>query len=81
MNFPDKDHFTDIDGNPIEDSPEPSPCRFCGSEADQLVVERWSTEDDPDASYHVEMPQVRVQRPTGDTQLEDAEARNGRNNG
>lgn len=48
------DHFTDMDGNAIEDSPEPLPCPFCGSGDDQLIVERWSEEDDPDASYHVE---------------------------
>ena len=40
----DADHFTDMDGNAIEDSPEPLPCPFCGSGADQLVVERWSAE-------------------------------------
>lgn len=49
MEFPDKYHFTDMDGQPIEDSPEPVPCPFCGSEADQLVLERWSAQDDPDA--------------------------------
>jgi len=32
------DHFTDMDGQPIEDSLEPLPCRFCGSGADQLVA-------------------------------------------
>ena len=38
----DAEHFTDMDGNPIEDAGEPMPCPFCGSGADQLVVERWS---------------------------------------
>ena len=32
------DHFTDMDGQPIEDSLEPLPCPFCGSGADQLVA-------------------------------------------
>jgi hypothetical protein len=49
----DADRFTDMDGNPVEDVPEPLPCPFCGSRADQLVIERWSEEDDPDASFHV----------------------------
>jgi hypothetical protein len=30
----DKDRFTDMDGNAIDDSPEPLPCPFCGSGAD-----------------------------------------------
>jgi hypothetical protein len=50
----DNEHFTDLEGNPPEDRPEPLPCPFCGSPAAQLVIERWSEEDDPDASYHVE---------------------------
>ena len=49
-----REQFTDMDGKAIEDAPEPLPCPFCGSQADQLVGERWSEEDDPDASYHVE---------------------------
>ena len=43
----DKDHFTDMDGQPVEDSLESLPCPFCGSGAENLVVERWSDEDDP----------------------------------
>jgi Lar family restriction alleviation protein len=78
MNSPDKDHFTDMDGNPIEDSPEPSACPFCGSEADELVVERWSAEDDPDGSYHVECLKCGCNGPQAETQLEAAEAWNGR---
>jgi hypothetical protein len=61
MSPSDADHFTDMDGDAIEDSPEPLPCPFCGSGGDQLVVERWSEEDDPDASYHV----VSSAAPTG----------------
>ena len=64
------DHFTDMDGNAIEDSPEPLACPFCGSGADQLVVERWSEEDDPDASYHVECLKCGSNGPQGSTQLE-----------
>ena len=61
----DADHFTGMDGNAIEDSPEPLPCPFCGSGADQLVVERWSAED---LSRHLPsrgVPQVRLQRSPG----------------
>src|SRR5215467_5442977 len=64
MDVPDKDHFADTHGNLIEDSPEPLPCAFCGSGADWLVVERWSAEGDPDASYHVERSKCGCQRPT-----------------
>jgi Lar family restriction alleviation protein len=78
MSAPDKYHFTDMDGQSIEDSPEPSPCPFCGSEADQLVVERWSDEDDPDASYHVECLKCGCNGPQASTQLEAAEAWNTR---
>jgi hypothetical protein len=40
MSPSDTDHFTDMDGNAIEASPEPLPCPFGGSHGDQLVVER-----------------------------------------
>jgi hypothetical protein len=42
MSAYDPEHFTDMDGNAIEDAPEPLACPFCGSRADQLVIERWS---------------------------------------
>jgi Lar family restriction alleviation protein len=74
----DKDHFPDMDGEPIQDSPEPLPCPFCGSEAENLVVERWSEEDDPDASYHVECLKCGCNGPQAATQLEAAEGWNGR---
>ena len=74
----DPDHFTDMDGNAIEDAPEPLPCPFCGSRADQLVVERWSEQDDPVASYHVECLKCGSNGPQGATQLEAAQGWNGR---
>ncbi len=77
----DADHFTDMDGQPIEDSPEPRSCPFCASGADQLVVERWSDEDDPDASYHVECLKCGCNGPQRDTQLEATQAWNGRDGG
>jgi hypothetical protein len=46
--------FTDMDGEAIEEADEPLSCPFCDGGADRLIVERWSAEDDPDASYHVE---------------------------
>jgi hypothetical protein len=78
MSPTDPDHFTDMDGNAIEDSPEPLLCPFCGSGAAQLVVERWSAEDDPDASYHVECLKCGSNGPQGATPLEAAEGWNGR---
>ena len=36
----DSEHFTDMDGNPLEDAPEPLPCAFCGSRMPQVRVER-----------------------------------------
>jgi Lar family restriction alleviation protein len=74
----DRDHFTDMDGQPMLDAPEPRPCPFCGSGADQLVVERWSGEDDPDASFHVECLKCGCNGPQAPTQLEAAEAWNRR---
>lgn len=56
--------FTDMDGKVIEEAGEPLSCPFCGSGADQLIVERWSEEDDPDGSYHVECLKC-LQRPSG----------------
>jgi hypothetical protein len=67
-----------MNGNAIEDSPEPHACPFCGSGADQLVIERWSEEDDPDASYHVEYLRCGCNGPHGSTQLEAAQRWNGR---
>jgi hypothetical protein len=40
-------------------------CPFCGSGAEQLVVERWSEEEDPDASYHVECLKCGANGPQG----------------
>ena len=70
--------FTDMDGNPVEGAPEPAPCPFCASGADQLVVERWSAEDDPDASYHVECLHCGCNGPQDDTRLAAAQAWNDR---
>jgi hypothetical protein len=71
-----------MDGNAIDDSPEPLPCPFCGSGADQLAVERWSAEDDPDPSYHVECLKCGSNGPQGATQLEAArDETDDRNNG
>ncbi len=78
MSPPDPDHLTDMDGNAIEDSPKPLACPFCGSSADQLVIERWSEENDPDASYHVECLKCGSNGPQGSTQLEAAQEWNGR---
>ena len=72
------DHFTDMDGNPLEDAGEPLPCPFCGSGAEQLVVERWSEEDDPDPSFHVECLKCGCNGPQEATQLEAAQGWNGR---
>ena len=69
----DPDHFTDMDGNPIEDVGEPRAGPFCGSGADQLAVERWSAEDDPDASFHVECLKCGCNGPQGATQVEAAQ--------
>jgi Lar family restriction alleviation protein len=74
----DPDHFTDMDGNPISDAGEPLSCPFCGSGADQLVVERWSDEDDPDASYHVECLKCGCNGPEAATQAEAAQKWNAR---
>jgi Lar family restriction alleviation protein len=71
-------HFTDMDGNEMEDVGEPQTCPFCGSGADQLVVERWSEEDDPDASYHVECLKCGCNGPQAETQLEAAQEWNKR---
>jgi len=71
-------HFTDMDGNPIEDVGEPLACPFCGSGADQLVVERWSAQDDPDASYHVECLKCGCNGPEAATQVEAAQEWNAR---
>jgi Lar family restriction alleviation protein len=72
------DHFTDMDGKPIEEAGDPQACPFCGSGADQLIVERWSAEDDPDASFHVECLKCACSGPQADTQLEAAQAWNTR---
>lgn len=70
--------FTDMDGKPIDDAPEPLPCPFCGLGADQLVVERWSAADDPDASYHVECLKCGCNGPQDDTPLAAEHAWNDR---
>ena len=70
--------FKDMDGKAIEGAGEPQPCPFCGSGADQLVVERWSAEDDPDASYHVECLQCGCNGPQAETTVEAAQQWNGR---
>ena len=64
----DPDYFSDVDGNAIEDAGEPLPCTFCGSGAEQLVVERWSAEDDPEPSYHVECLKCGSNDPQRETQ-------------
>jgi Zn ribbon nucleic-acid-binding protein len=56
-----------MDGKAIEDAGEPRPCPFCGSGADQLVVERWSAEDDPDTAYQVECLKCGCNGPQADT--------------
>jgi hypothetical protein len=63
---------------PLEDGPEPPSCRFCGSRADQLVIERWSAQDDPHASYHVEWLKCGSNGLQGANQLEAAQGWNGR---
>ena len=78
MSAPDPDHFTDMDGNVIDDVRESVPCPFCASRGDQLLVERWSAEDDPDASYHVECLQCGANGPQADTPLAAAQAWNER---
>jgi Lar family restriction alleviation protein len=74
----DPEQFTDMDGNAVEGAPEPLPCPFCGSRADQLIVERWSEEDDPDTAFHVECLKCGANGPQGETLLEAAESWNGR---
>ena len=78
MSALDPSHFTDMDGNPLEDAGEPLPCPFCGSGAEQLVVERWTAEDDPDPSYHVECLKCGCNGPQEATQLEAAQGWNER---
>ena len=78
MSSPDSDQFTDMDGNPLEDVGEPRPCPFCGSGPDQLVVERWTAEDDPDPSFHVECLKCGCNGPQEGTQLEAAQGWNER---
>jgi Lar family restriction alleviation protein len=78
MSPSDADQFTDMDDNAIEGAGQPRPCPFCGSGADQLVVERWSAEDDPDKSYHVECLKCGCNGPQADTQVEAAQEWNGR---
>ncbi len=70
--------FTDMDGQPLSDAPEPLICPFCGSGAAQLVVERWSGADDPDPAFHVECLKCGSNGPQGTTQLEAAQAWNER---
>jgi Lar family restriction alleviation protein len=70
--------FTDMDGKEVEEAGEPRSCPFCGSGADQLVVERWSSEDDPDASDHVECLKCGCNGPQAERRLEAAREWNGR---
>jgi len=50
-----------------------------GQRSGNLAVERWSEEDDPDTSYHVECLKCGCNGPQAETQLEGAEGWNGRN--
>ncbi len=75
---PPDDSFTDMDGKPLENAPAAESCPFCGSGADQLVVERWGAEDDPDPSYHVECLECGANGPQNDTAVGAAEAWNAR---
>jgi hypothetical protein len=70
--------FTDMDGQPIADAPTPRACPFCGSGAKQLVIDRWSEEDDPDAAWHVVCLKCDCFGPEAATQLEAAQAWNAR---
>ena len=74
----DPGQFTDMDGNAVEGAPEPALCPFCGSGADQLIVERWSEQDDPDPAYHVECLKCGANGPQGASPLEAAQGWNGR---
>jgi hypothetical protein len=69
------DHFTGMDGNAIEDSPEPLPCPFCSSGGDQPIVERWSEEDGREASYHVQCLKCGSNGPQGAMLFEAAQGR------
>jgi Lar family restriction alleviation protein len=70
--------FTDMTGESVADAPEPVPCPFCGSGAAQLVVERWTAEDDPEPSHHVECLKCGSNGPQGDTAIAAAQAWNAR---
>jgi hypothetical protein len=69
--------FTEMDGNAIAGAPEPLACPFCASGAEQLLVERWGDEEDPDAS-HLECLQCGCNGPQAETALDAAEAWNNR---
>ena len=71
----DADHFTDMDGNEHRGRRRAEPCPFCGSGADQLVVERWSREG---TLTHVECLKCGCNGPQADSQPEAAQAWNGR---
>jgi len=70
--------LTDMDGNVVEGAGEPQPCPLCGSGAEQLVGECWSSEDDPDASFQVECLKCGGNGPQTETPLEAAREWNGR---
>ena len=70
--------FTDEDDKIVAGAPAPLSCPFCGSGADQLVVERWSEEGDPDPAYHVNCLHCDGYGPEAPTALAAALAWNGR---
>jgi hypothetical protein len=67
-----------MDGNAVGEAGEPVPCPFCASDADQLTVERWCAEDDPDASYHVECLKCGCNGPQAEAPLEARRSRRNR---
>jgi restriction alleviation protein Lar len=70
--------FTDTDGEVVAGAPAPLQCPFCAGGAEQLVVERWSEEDDPDAAYHVNCLKCDCYGPEAETALAAAQEWNRR---